>query len=410
MLSTSDILDAYRADLSNAGKPRFSERDGEWLAFGTMLQRAVGLPAADRAVYLQGAGKVFAEPTDTEGLRDALARLARDGSCPTALCTAVTLVASEIEDAGAFALATAMLDLTRVLAGVAEFRLQGRLLAHQARILRKIGETDLAHDLFDDVAEIGATHGDQELIARAHLGKAVLARVRGNYPEARREFLAVLELAGSSGVMRDLYVHAHHGLLVVSAIARDFDAALRHGAAAVAGAAGEQQRVELLQNLASVCVDVGQFRSGLHGYLHVLAAARSQRVRLGAFGGAALAAARLGDALMVNALVEVAAPMLSHPGPEFELADMTREFAEAYAWLNDVERWRRYRDEALDRATRGGFFEIVHRIEAMAPPQRTPQTPGAPKIALARDALDVAARLASGDSRELLAAAVSRYL
>src|SRR5215831_8310104 len=102
MLSTSDILDAYRADLSNAGKPRFSERDGEWLAFGTMLQRAVGLPAADRAVYLQGAGKVFAEPTDTEGLRDALARLARDGSCPTALCTAVTLVASEIEDAGAF--------------------------------------------------------------------------------------------------------------------------------------------------------------------------------------------------------------------------------------------------------------------------------------------------------------------
>jgi len=155
---------------------------------------------------------------------------------------------------------------------------------------------------------------------------------------------------------------------------------------------------------------VGQFRSGLHGYLHVLAAARSQRVRLGAFGGAALAAARLGDALMVNALVEVAAPMLSHPGPEFELADMTREFAEAYAWLNDVERWRRYRDEALDRATRGGFFEIVHRIEAMAPPQRIPQTPGAPKIALARDALDVAARLASGDSRELLAAAVSRYL
>src|SRR5262249_18725039 len=153
------------------------------------------------------------DAADTEGLSDALATLARDGSSSTALCAAVMIVASEIEDAGAFALATAMLDLTRVLAGVAEVRLQGRLLAPQARILRKIGETDLAHDLFDDVAEIGATHGDQELIARAHLGKGVLARIRGNYPEARREYLAVLELTRSSaGAMRELYVHAHHGM------------------------------------------------------------------------------------------------------------------------------------------------------------------------------------------------------
>jgi hypothetical protein len=410
MLSTSDILEAYRADLSNAGKSRFSEGDGDWLTFGAMLQRAVSLPVGDRRACLETAGNSFADDADTEGLSDALAMLSRDGSSSEALCAAVMIVANEIEDAGAFALATAMLDLTRILAGVAEFRLQGRLLAQQARILRKIGETDLAHDLYDDVAEIGTTHGDQELIARAHLGKGVLARVRGNYPEARREFVAVLELAGSSGSMRELYVHAHHGLLVVSAIARDFDAALRHGAAAMAGATTAQHRVELLMNLASVCVDVGEFRSGLHSYLHVLAAARVQRVRLGAFGGAALAAARLGDALMVNALVEVAAPMLSHSGPEFELADMTREFAEAYAWLNDVERWRRYRDEALDRATRRGFFEIVRRIDAMSPPQGTSETSGAPRIALTRDALDVTARLASGDSRQLLSAAVSRYL
>ena len=83
---------------------------------------------------------------------------------------------------------------------------------------------------------------------------------------------------------------------------------------------------------------------------------------------------------------------------------MCREFAEAFAYLEDVEQWQQYRDEALGRSKRGKFFEIVHRIESMRTPRRP--TP-VPPIALTEDALAVTAHLASGDSRQLLAAAVS---
>ena len=106
--------------------------------------------------------------------REAISALAGDGTLGRTRCARRSrLLATEAEDAGAFALATAMLDFARILVGMGEFRLQGRLLAQQARILRKIGEMDLARELFDEVGDIGITHGDQELIARAHLGKGV---------------------------------------------------------------------------------------------------------------------------------------------------------------------------------------------------------------------------------------------
>jgi hypothetical protein len=109
---------------------------------------------------------------------------------------------------------------------------------------------------------------------------------------------------------------------------------------------------------------------------------------------------------MVDMLVRAATPLLAQRGHEHELADMSREFAEAYAYLGDVEQWNWYRNEALDRARRGKFFEIVHRIESMHLPSR-PRIADRPVFALTRDARAVTAHLASGDSRELLAAAVS---
>jgi hypothetical protein len=231
-----------------------------------------------------------------------------------------------------------------------------------------------------------------------------LARIRGNYPEARREFAAVLDAAGSSDTMRELRMQGHHGMLIVAAIGRDFDTALTHGAMAVAEAATEQQRLELLQGLSMVCFDVGQYRSALNGHLQVLAGTTAERVRIASFGGAAIAAGRLGEEGMVDEIAAAAALPLRGRGPEYELADICREFAEAYGYLGDVTQWQRYRDMALARAQRGKFFEVVHRIESMRAPRRQ-SVPAS--VALTEDALAVAAHLASGDTRELLAAAVS---
>ena len=406
-LSISDVLDAYRADLSNANRAHFSESDPTWLAFGTQLQRAVSLSPGERAAYLRvGASKLANESTH-QALSSAIGALAADddGSVDwgNALCTAAMFVSADAEDAGAFALATLLLDFARVLVNQDEVLLQGRMVGRQARILRKLGELDAALELYSEVATMGAANGNDELVVLSHIGKGVVARVRGNYPQARSEYLAALSFPAETDVVRDWHASAHHGLLVASAIAKDFDTALTHGSLAMAAARSEDRRVELLLNLASVCYDVGQFRSSLHGFLHVLAKGRIQRVLIPAFGGAAVSAARLHDAATVDALAAAMAEFLTHGRLEYELADMTREFAEAYTYLGAGERAAKYQQDALARARRGGFFEIIHRLESFALPA-TPTQP--PEVVLTDDAQAVASELASGDSEELLFAAV----
>lgn len=407
-LLISDMLDAYRADLSNAARTRFSESDPTWLAFGTQLQRAISLPNAERTAYLRAGASKLANESTRGPLTSAIGTLARDleanADSNVAVCTAVMFVAEDAEDAGAFAVATLMLDFARVLVAQDAVRLQGRLLSGQARILRKIGESDAALELYGEVADMGAIHGDQELVVRSHLGQAALARTRGNYPQSRAEYLAALDVVGATDPLQGLQVNAHHGLLIVSAIAKDFDAALRHGSLALAAARTDDQRVELLLNLAAVCYDVGWFRSSLHGYLHALARGRTERIRIPAFGGAAVAAARLHETETVHTLTNAGAALLTHGRLEYELADMTREFAEAYGHLGDVERYARYQHEALERARRGGFFEIIHRLETFQRPSPVAQLHD---VVLTGDALAVATDLASGDSEELLLAAVS---
>jgi tetratricopeptide (TPR) repeat protein len=407
-LSISDVLDAYRADLSNANRTQFSASDSTWLAFGTQLQRAASLPPAERTTYLRSGASRIATESAHDGLAKTIGSLTedvtRDGGTPAAICAAAMFVSDDAENAGAIALATLLLDFARVLVGPDEIVLQGRMLGRQGRILRKIGELDAALERFAEVAALGETHGEQELLALAHVGKGVVARVRGNYPLARGEYLAALDSPAASDAIREHHVDAHHGLLVVSAIAKDFDAALRHGSLALAAVRSDERRVELLLNLASVCYDVGRFRASLHGYLQSLAESRIQRVRIAAFGGSAVAAARLHDAETVNALAEAAGTLLLHGRLEYELADMSREFAEAYAYLGDMERSARYQHEALDRARRRGFFEIIHRVETFVPPAPAPTT----EVVLTNDALAVASQMASGDSEELLLAAVGR--
>ncbi len=400
-LSTFDVLDAYRADLASAGTEQFADSDAAWLAFGTMLQRATGLQENDRAEYLQNGAAAIAGMTAGDSAAPSLMVLARDGSS-AAVCAAAMAVANSAEDAGAFALATTILDCARAIIGAVDERSHGRLLAHQARILRKTGELDLSLNLYEQVADLGATYGDVELDARAHLGIGVIARIRGNYPMARQHFLAILDGDASTDALYELHTHAHHGLMVASGVARDFETCLRHGSLALDRARDAEHRTELLTNLAGICLHVGQFRAALNSFLIILAESHLPRVRLAAFGSAAIAAARLGDAQMVTRLVTAALSASGGRGHEFEYADALREFAEAYLVLGNLAESQKHSQDALRRASDGGYFEITHRLETMSQGISAP----AP-IALTRESLDVATHLAVGDSQELLATAIS---
>src|SRR6185312_13513966 len=170
--------------LGQSTASEFSAHDASWLAFGTVLQRASGLRASERASYgIAGLRAITGavDAADSAAIASANTTLIGDDSFETKLSDAALAVANEIEDAGAFALATTILDWTRYLVGASQPRLYGRNLAQQARILRKIGELDVAAEVYTSVEELAVEHDDAELAARAHLGKAVIARVRGNY-------------------------------------------------------------------------------------------------------------------------------------------------------------------------------------------------------------------------------------
>lgn len=403
---TSDVLDAYRADLSHSAASGFSGHDASWLAFGTVLQRAAGLSASERTSYLiRGLSAITGsiDSGESTAFASANAALIADGSLEAKLSDAALVIANEIEDAGAFALATTILDRARYLVGVSQPRLHGRNLAQQARILRKIGELDMATEVYSSVHELAVEHDDAELAARAHLGKAVIARVRGNYPEARREFLSVLEQPGGTPAIDELHSHAYHGLLIAAAVAGDFDTALAHGRVALDRARVAEHQVELLANLAGVCLLAGQHRAALNSYLRVLALASIPRIRMAAIGGAALAAAHLKLPLVVSELATAATSAAEQSGLQHETADMLREIAEALAVVGDAGAAEIYRNQALGMAQRGGFFELVHRLETMA----TASAPRAVTPALDPHALRVAYDLASGDSDELLSTALS---
>jgi tetratricopeptide (TPR) repeat protein len=403
---TSDVLDAYRADLGQSAAHELSAHDASWLAFGTVLQRAAGLGVSERTPYVVSGLRAITgaiDATESTAFASANATLHGHGSFEAKLSDASLAIANEIEDAGAFALATTILDWARYLLGASQPRLYGRNLAQQARILRKLGELDAATEAYASVHALAVEHDDAELMARAHLGRAVIARVRGNYPEARREFLAVLEQPGGTPAVDELHSHAHHGLLIAAAVAGDFDTALAHGRVALDRARDREHQMELLANVASVCLLAGQHRAALNSYLRVLAVASMPRVRLAAIGGAALAAAHLKLTPVVSELAAAATIAVGQPGHPHETADMLREIAEALTLVGEADAAKAYRDQALGMARRGGFFELVHRLETMT----QASAPHAATPALDPHALRIAYDLASGDSDELLVTALS---
>ncbi|HVX40732.1 MAG TPA: hypothetical protein VHB25_14275 [Gemmatimonadaceae bacterium] len=396
-----NVTDAYRADLSHAGAASFGPHDADWLVFATTVQRAAELRAPDREAYLRraAADMVFGD----RGIGTAVRAIAHAERIAESTYRAVRACATHAEEAGAFATAMSLLDCGRAIVGLSEAGLYGRLAVQQARILRKLGELDSAVRLIDETKRLAAEYTDPGLLALAHVAAGATARVRGNHPLSRAEFGAVLAIAGDDDELRELKHQAHHGMLVACAVAGDFDAALQHGAAAWELAGTDEQKLEIVLNVASVCYDSGQFREALNGYLRVLAESTLLRVRIHALGGAALAAARLNERTITNALDETARRLSSTVAFSHEVADMSREFAEAFAYLGDEERFDHYRADALRRSREHGFHEIAHRLETFRVPAPSVV---APRV-LSDAGLEVASRFGAGDSRDLLALAVS---
>jgi hypothetical protein len=391
MLPLQSPLEAYRADLSrHPNRTDFGRSDTVWLLVAHCLHRLSRAQGdarraiADNCASAIGdlAGTVAPDTSDEAVMIEQLARLRRalpqlDTERGAAeVVSAARVLADQVAEAGALWLAFSTLGHVRLAAAAAARRELGLATADQAWVARSLGDLDSADELYDAVAGLGEKHADSELQSRALLGKGVTARIRGNYPRARKCLVEGLRRAERAG-LTDLAAVGHQGLLIAAATAGDHQTALVHGWAAYELAASSPERqAEILINLAQVSLLAGQARAARSGFLASMSRTDQLRFRLPCLGGAAVASAALGDSSMLTTLARVAEESASASALPFETASVLKSLLDAYRLAGDSVRAEEYRLRARALARKNGYFEIVLATESAeaATPKSRPAT------------------------------------
>jgi tetratricopeptide (TPR) repeat protein len=378
----------------------------QWLVYTELLKRAVEPMSKKlddesrlRSAEMWSKAKQAIRESD---LRVSIRLTEVDG--PVAISALTRQIAHEAEQRGALHQAFTMLcalDVMREAMGELE---RGRVLAQRARIARKADAPEVAHDLYLAVRHLGRTTRSPELLARAYVGFGVLAQFRGNYPAARRNYASAVREADRSGI-RELSRTANHGSMVVAAKAGAFAAALVHGWHAFRDAGGDADlEAEMLLNLAQLAFELGDPKAALNGFTSALARTSLDRLALPALGGAARAAAALGD---VPALLAVEkrlgerlnTTVLSYPG-----ASASLDIAMAHASVRKERSARREAQEAMRIARQHAFHELEHEaMQLLEQLNRRPKNdPAPPARDAARRPKAVKRRRLGDDAKEVL--------
>jgi tetratricopeptide (TPR) repeat protein len=349
-------IEAYRRDLARrAGAGSLGDDDAGLLLLAHVVRG------------LAGSGRTPGGASAGDGAAELHPRAAELPAIDDARVAELTAAAGRMESAGALLLAATTLSSLASIVDDSRALLRGRILAQWARVERVLGEADVAADLYMDVGRLGRRAHVPELSARADLGLGVLARMRGNYPEARRRFRRALAAAERAG-LAELTGLAHQSLLVAAAVARDFDTALAHGWQALAHTAGEPAKeAEVLVNLATLCLDAGENAAAMRGFTAAAERASLERFRSAAHAGAAVAAARLGDRESLAryaALVERA--LAAGLGP-YESAQRLLTLSDAWRAAGEMEAAESTRRRGLAIARARGFAELVHEYGVGTP-------------------------------------------
>jgi tetratricopeptide (TPR) repeat protein len=375
MLAPQSPFEAYRADLDRfSRRSEFGSGDTVWLLLahclgrlarvGTGVREQLAQQAADALRdLLEGAGTGEAESGSEAhfaDLRLIVAGLAvidtPDGA--NAVARGCRGFAYRMSEAGALSVAYSVLGHARATAVQASDRERGLLAADQARVARQLGELESADELYRVAEMVSERSGDQELAARASLGRGVLARIQGNYPQARQLLVRGLGMA-QAGASAELQFYAHQGLTIVECVAKRYDLSLQHGWAAFMLSRGDATReAESLANLAQVCLEAGYPRAALQAFLGTLSRVTVLRVRLAALGGAALAAGRCGDLRVLGRLADEIKATVERSALPYENADTLRHLALAYTATGDELNAERYRRAALEIADARGYHEL----------------------------------------------------
>ncbi|HKN67832.1 MAG TPA: hypothetical protein VJW73_16225 [Gemmatimonadaceae bacterium] len=401
---------ALRSDLArHPGVTDFGEATSVWVGYVSLLVRSTRarLPLAPllrdfvKSILREpGARVLLRTQPDYRLVRETNRALRR--SDLGAFSSATRALAARMEDAGALALADTalqMLLLVRVDAEGIEIEEQGRVIAHRARIARQGGDVELSLEQYRNVERIARITRSDDLYARAWIGFAVLAMVRGNYPESAEWFAQAATAADKAGD-RDLSRNAHHGSLIAAAKRDDFDDALRHGWLAFRYSIGDAQlEAEALSNLGGVMLQARAYRPAAAAFDAALRRNPPARLAIPALGGAIVTAARLGDADRARERYATLARYAAASDYQWELTDALIEAATALFLLGDAAEAERVRARALELASEGKFHELEFRAERIAE-ESAPQAPIT--VEMSRETRTVCEQVEQLDANELL--------
>ncbi|MES2178264.1 MAG: hypothetical protein V4550_10395 [Gemmatimonadota bacterium] len=372
MIAPLSALDAYRGDRASAGVDVFTPVDAELTQIAELLTRCTQLPRNGASARVNAA------------LRAECARLAQSVAealdirspdqitdrTPAAVAAVLRAAASLLEDTEALRFANALLFLAdRVLGADAGVIEQGRILAQRARVARKIGDQKASMTLYGLVRDMAEREASPELHARAHVGFAVLARARGNIPLMTEHARAALEY-GVRSQLPELLAMGHRSMMLASAAVGKLDDAVLHAWGEYSVFRGDPAReVNALLTVAQAVLDYGEPAIALRAFAVVLRRPLPKRAELPCLGGAAVAAAKVGERRLVARIVRRIDDLTASTGHPFDSLSSRAEAVMALTILRDATAEVR-RQAVLEEAEAAGFHEIAYRMAHLTPPKK----------------------------------------
>ncbi len=230
---------------------------------------------------------------------------------------------------------------------------------HLARILRQLGETTAAEQLYQSVVEEALQRGYRSVAGFALTGLGNLAIMRGNRPAQLRFYTEALALAPTDSALE---AAARYGLMNHALTVNSLSDALVHGWRAYDLTISQEERAGILHNLASVAFRARFVAEALAGLESALGLARSPRVWLAIAASAAEAA---GVRSRTDFLLRLETQGQRHGGPAlpFEQGQWLLGLAKGWAAAGAHEASDRFAHEALGLAKRHEFHELAYRAE-----------------------------------------------
>jgi hypothetical protein len=360
--SFQPVLEAYATDVAHRRSDEpFTPHDGEWIAVGSLLSTAGKLPSVQRERLLAQVRRLIRSL-----LGQALwARGPQLDPAPPSdariLGPRVRLLCEQIEDAGAIHLADALMGAYLLSGDEIDALERGRIAALRGRFAWKRGDHVTAFERYRRVRGIARRIGSAELEVRAHVGFAIVARLRGNYPASRTAARRAVSLGDIHGLAR-LAALGHQSLMVAAAVADDLNTALHHSWLAYRNVQGDvADEAGRLVDTAQLFLNAGHVEVAAAGFAAALERPIPDRIRLPALGGAALAAARRGDATTVRQLADSVRRILNDDLLPYASVVARLDIAEALETIELHGAAEPFRHEAETVASAHDYHELVHR-------------------------------------------------